>query len=285
MMGALPGEEIMRDSLDDELYCIDYELPRHKVTLTQPFQMSECEITNAQYAAFLQANSVGEDGKLNVADYGVQTLVTDSKRRIPYSTFLIEYAPFGLTWSDSENRWIPQPGYENHPVSYVTWYGAKAFCDYYGYRLPTEAEWEYAARAGRPNDICAGVELDTLSEEVLKERLNEYAWFYSGDTEDYTLYVSTEEHPIPSYRVRQKLPNDWGLYDMTGNHMEWCSDYRRTYTADEVTDPVGSIQTHVMHTVMRGGSVYCEIARCRISKRESSSKDNDRPYFGFRAVK
>jgi formylglycine-generating enzyme required for sulfatase activity len=285
MMGALPGEEIMRDEILPE-YCMDYELPRHQVTLTQPFQMSECEITNAQYAAFLEANDVGEDGKMNVADYGMQTLVTDSETKVRFSSNIIEYAPFALTWSASENKWISQPGYDNHPVFRVSWYGAKAFCDYYGYRLPTEAEWEYAARAGRDNDIFAGVELDVLSEDILKERLIDYAWFYPGDTEDFIFYASTEEDPWPTYPVRQKLPNAFGLYDITGNVDEWCSDYRQTYTDDAVTDPVGVAGAGTESlTVFRGGGVYREMPFNRISSRGGWYKDYSRPVLGFRVVK
>jgi formylglycine-generating enzyme required for sulfatase activity len=285
MMGALPGEEIMTDSFPDRgPFCYYWELPRHKVTLTRSFQMSECEITNAQYAAFLQANSVGEDGKMNVAGYGMQTIVEDSEKKIHFTAYLTEYAPFGLTWSESENKWIPQQGYENHPVSYVTWYGAKAFCDHYGYRLPTEAEWEYAARAGRPNDIFAGVELDVLSPEVLQERLGDYAWFYTGNSAEFPFGMSTEEYPWPTSMVRQKLPNNWGLYDMTGNLWEWCSDNRRTYTADEVTDPVGT-QEESIHTVFRGGNVCDDIEFCRIAFRTAWYKSSSGSNIGFRVVK
>jgi formylglycine-generating enzyme required for sulfatase activity len=289
MMGGLPGEEYMRDNVRPE-FCFDNDLPRHKVTLIQSFQMSECEITNAQYAEFLQIHNVGEDGKMNVAGYGLQTLVTDSEEKVRFNTYITEYAPFGLTWSASENKWIPQPGYDNHPVFYVSWYGAKAFCDYYGYRLPTEAEWEYAARAGRDNDICIGVELNTYSEEVLMERLNEYAWFYPGDDPDddirYPKNVSTEDNPVSPHRVRQKLPNAFGLYDMTGNIGEWCSDFRQNYTADDVTDPVGEIGSGTEGlTVFRDGSVYHDIASCRISCRGGWYKDYSRPGLGFRVVK
>jgi formylglycine-generating enzyme required for sulfatase activity len=292
MMGVLPGEEFMGDSLDNSGYCSYWELPRHSVTLTQPFQMSECEITNAQYAEFLQIHNVGEDGKMNVAGYGVQQVIQDSETKHihMHKGPLYEYSPFGLTWSASENKWIPQPDYDNHPVMYVNWYGAKAFCDYYGYRLPTEAEWEYAARAGRPNDIFSGVELDTYSQETLQERLTEYAWFYWLDPlwfydivpDDWSFYYwSTEEHPIPTYPVRQKLPNAFGLYDMTGNVLELCGDFMRTYTNEEVTDPVGTTG----NIAARGGDVWQEITYCRISTRWGVLKNTLLDILGFRVVK
>ncbi|MDR1198996.1 MAG: SUMF1/EgtB/PvdO family nonheme iron enzyme [Prevotellaceae bacterium] len=293
MMGALPGEEYLTDSLGS--YCTYQELPRHQVTLTQPFQMSECEITNAQYAEFLQIHNVGEDGRMNVAGYGVQQLIQDSevkKMIVRLGGPIIQYSPFGLTWSASENKWIPQAGYDNHPVIYVNWYGAKAFCDYYGYRLPTEAEWEYAGRAGRPNDIFAGVELDVFSQEILQERLNEYdwffwidpLWFYGIEPPGYVFYYcSTPEHLIPTHQVRQKLPNAFGLYDMCGNVTEWCGDFGRTYTNDAVTDPVG---TTGMLQAMRGGEIMYELNACRLSARFLNSNRNTfSEGIGFRVAK
>jgi formylglycine-generating enzyme required for sulfatase activity len=287
MMGALPGEEYLRDNLNPE-YCYADEIPRHRVTLTQPFRISECEITNAQYAAFLKDNGVGEDGKMNVAGYGLQQVIKDSEFRYTFLHALgnyVFYAPFGLTWSASENQWISQPCYDNHPVNYVSWYGAKAFCDYYGYRLPTEAEWEYAARAGRPNDICAGMELDVFSEEILIERLHEYAWFWVYSEDDgYIGSTPTPENPVPPYPVRQKKPNVWGLYDMTGNVAEWCSDLLRVYTTDDVTDPVGTGRSDAW-TVMRGGAMHSELVMCRISARSCYAKNYLVPAVGFRVAK
>jgi formylglycine-generating enzyme required for sulfatase activity len=284
-MGALPGEEYLRDNLSPD-YCLDWELPRHRVMLTQPFQLSECEITNAQYSSFLNANGVGEDGMMNVAGYGLQQVVKDSEEKTIHlgNPPIIEYSPFALTWSASENKWIPQPCYDNHPVCFVSWYGAKAFCDYYGYRLPTEAEWEYAARAGRPNDIFSGVEMDVLSVPTLEERLNEYAWFFPSYPDDYTgefIYCSTEEHPIPTYPVRQKKPNAWGLYDMTGNVDEWCGDRHRTYTSDDVTDPFGTEGL----SVMRGGGMSNEIVKCRTSSRAPWYMNYLMSGLGFRVAK
>ena len=112
---------------------------QHSVTLTKDFYMSKYQITNAQYAAFLNAKGIGNPATATVEGYGSRTLVSASSGSYDW----------GLHYNT--DRWEPVSAYENHPVIYVTWYGAKAYADWIGGTLPTEAQWEYACRGGEAN--------------------------------------------------------------------------------------------------------------------------------------
>jgi formylglycine-generating enzyme required for sulfatase activity len=128
-------------------------------------------------------------------------------------------------------------GRSEHPVERVSWTDVQQFLrrltdrEHMGtYRLPTEAEWEYACRAGSTTSYFCGEEAD---------QLQDYSW-YGGSTE------STQP-------VGRKWPNAWGLHDMWGNVWEWCHDGRRTYTGDGVVDPMGPTEAGADRAI-RGGS-------------------------------
>jgi formylglycine-generating enzyme required for sulfatase activity len=160
---------------------------------------------------------------------------------------------------------------DNLPVDSAAWLDAIAYCNalskkdvrkpYYkiagktvtilggnGYRLPTEAEWEYACRAGSTTAYCFGDALGTLGE---------YAW-YGGN-------ASGTTHP-----VRQKKANRWGLYDMHGNILEWYWDWYGDYPAEECTDPVGPPTGRAR--VLRGGSWLFDGGFVRSASRQSGSE-------------
>jgi formylglycine-generating enzyme required for sulfatase activity len=139
----------------------------------------------------------------------------------------------------------------------VSWDDAQAFCKKVSekagvaLRLPTEAEWEYACRAGSKGRFCFG-DADTA--------LRDYAWYIVNSTDRRTGKRTTQP-------VGQKKPNAWGLYDMHGNVWEWCSDwYAANYGSDgSQTDPTGPATGSIR--VLRGGSWnYCQYG-CRASGR------------------
>ncbi len=154
---------------------------------------------------------------------------------------------------------------ENRPVERVSWDDAVGFAEKLSergegtFRLPTEAEWEYACRAGTETQFYFGDDA---------EQLGDYAW-YSGNSDN-------ETHPVAS-----KEPNDWGLYDMHGNVWEWCADWFGDYPSEPVTDPTGP-DTGVRR-VVRGGSWSNSPRYCR-----SASRYGDMPHnqyrFGFRVA-
>ena len=127
------------------------------------------------------------------------------------------------------------------------------------YRLPTEAEWEYACRAGTTT---------AFSIADSESLLGDYEW-YDMNSENMT-------HP-----VGQKKPNSWGLYDMNGNVSEWCSDWYGDYQINAVTDPTGPASGS--EHVSRGGSFIAQAVTCRPSERESG--DGPRRNLGFRVVR
>lgn len=163
----------------------------------------------------------------------------------------------------------------NLPAADMTWHDATQFCSKltsrekkngHEYRLPTEAEWEYACRAGTVTAYCSG---DT------EKQLADVAW-YKGNS-------GAVNHPIG-----QKLPNAWGLYDMHGNVWEWCSDGFQDYPHDgETIDPVGALPKSGFR-VCRGGGAGGAFAsppqECRSAHRQSRKPDDPGTILGFRAV-
>lgn len=147
-------------------------------------------------------------------------------------------------------------GRKNRPVIHVSWNDAVAFCEWAGVRLPTEAEWEYACRAGSTSKYFWG---DTF--------MSEYCW-YNGNS-------NTQSHP-----VGLKKPNAWGLYDMVGNVYEWCADYHDDYNEGDQIDPRGP--STGSDRVMRGGSWGDVPFGCRSAYRFHDAPSSEWFNVGFR---
>ena len=193
---------------------------QHTVTLSA-FRMSKKEITNAQFADFLNARGVDEFGVWDKAPiYKGQILVCESS-----VSGAIMYADYGLHFED--NKWVPVKGYENYPAIYLSWFGAAEYAAYVGGSLPTEAQWEYACRAGTTTVFNTGDFLTNLQAN--------YDWKYPYNGGVNTVNVGPGlNSPVGSY-----APNAWGLYDMHGNNNEWCSDWYGAYPTTAVTNPTG----------------------------------------------
>ncbi len=217
--------------------------PQHSVILA-PFQISKTEITNAQYAAFLNIQGVPLSQISNYID--------------------LSNANCGIY--PSAGVWVAIAGKENLPVVTVSWAGASDFCVFANGRLPTEAEWECAAKGA----------LSTFSSYTLYSGANildAYGW-YNGNT-------STVRE------VGTRAPNGIGIFDMSGNVREWCSDWYDPiyYAPSVITDPQGPGSSPTGEKVLRGGSFALTELQARVyirDKRNPAAKLSD---IGFRCVK
>jgi len=223
---------------------------QHQVTLSA-FHMSKYEITNNQYAEFLNAKMIGNDG----------TYPTGTSYPKQFLIFTSSYGFFngGLHYENS--KWVPVAGFENNPVIYVTWYGANEFAKYVGGNLPTEAQWEYACRSNTTTPFNTG---DCLSNTQANYF---WAWPFNTCTNTDTVLLNKTQ-PVGTYGA-----NAYGLYDMHGNVGEWCSDWWDSrYPATTQTNPTGPATG--TQKVIRGGGFHSVAQYCRSANRSYGIEGN-----------
>jgi len=199
---------------------------QHQVTLSKPFSMGRTEVTQGQWKKVMGTEPwKGED-----------------------------YVREG----------------DDYPAVYVSWDDAVAFCKKLSgmegrtYRLPTEAEWEYACRGGTQTAFSFGDD---------EADLEKYAWFSAN------AYKTKEKY---AHRIAQKLPNSFGLYDMHGNVWEWCSDWHGDYPSSPLRDPQGPDSGSFR--VLRGGSWVGAPNLVRCALRNSITPEYRVSNYGFRLV-
>lgn len=231
-MVVIPGGPFHRGSNDDNRD----EMPRHQVTVSS-FAIDIHPVTNDQFVRFLEVMG-GEK------DSNHQDIIRMRDSRIKRSGGKVSI----------------ESGYSKHPVVGVTWYGAVAYAKWVGKRLPTEAEWEIAARGGSDNVLYP------TGEDIEKNQAN----FFSADTTAVMSYV----------------PNGYGLYDMAGNVYEWCHDwYGYNYyevSVQEPENPQGPLQG--VYRVLRGGCWKSLKEDLRCSRRHRNNPGTVNGTYGFRCA-
>lgn len=221
--------------------CNNQQLPLHSVTVSD-FKLSKYEITNFQYVQFLNEIGVESDGSYDGVFYIVEGPSSEVRYSENTNTFFVEY-----------NK-------ENHPVINVTFLGAKAYCEWAGGRLPTEAEWEYAARGG------------SLSQG--------YVYSGSNDIDEVAWYGENSEGG--TQEVGSKNANELGLHDMNGNLREWCNDWYGSYNSNSVIDPQGPDSGTLR--VNRGGSWFSASTFSLVYYRFFDEPDSWDADLGFRCA-
>lgn len=233
----------------------DNEL-QHKVTLNA-FKMSKHEITVGQFKAFIDETGY----------------ITDSDKREGSNIVIGTSYEFkkGINWRfDERGNKRPESDY-NFPVIHVTWNDAMAFAEWMGCRLPTEAEWEYACRAGSTTVFNTGNCLSCEQEN------------FDGTIQYSDCKQSQYLGKIVS--VGSFTPNAWGLYDMHGNVSEWCDDWYSDYTASEQTNPKNpKTKLKGSPQVCRGGAWSSPAIGCRSAARGGAEISVSMFTLGFRLV-
>ncbi len=276
----VPGGTFTMGDAFDEGYPADGETPVHPVRV-EPFAMDATAVTNAQFATFVKdtghvtgAEEFGISAVFHLAFDGRPADVVNRAAGTPWWL-----AVRGASWRRPEGPGSDVATRQNHPVVHVSWYDAQAYAAWAGKRLPTEAEWEYAARGG-----LAGARFAWGDELTPRGRWRCNIWqgtFPSENTgEDGWLTTA----PVTSYS-----PNGYGLHNTAGNVWEWCADWfaADTYARCDglVHDPRGPEDG--TQRVMRGGSFLCHDSYChryRVAARSSNTPESASANIGFRCA-
>jgi formylglycine-generating enzyme len=305
-MVYIPGGQFMMGG-DNEQASQD-EYPRHQVKVS-PFWMDATEVTNAQFRKFVEATGYVTTAEQKPDWEEIKKSVPPGTPKPPDSVMVAASLVFrqsstpvdlrdfnqwwswvpGADWRHPEGPGSTIEGKDNYPVVHVSWFDAMAYCKWAGKRLPTEAEWEFAARGGLEGNIYPWG-----NEHVNAGKPKTNSWEgkfpYQNEQKDGFLKMA----PVKSF-----APNGYGLYDMSGNVWEWCADYYHSGYYETVShavavNPKGPSRSfdpedpYTAKRSLRGGSFLCNDSYCsgyRTARRMKSSPDTGLEHTGFRCVR
>jgi len=261
-----------------EGYPADGEVPVHRVELA-PFHIDATAVTNSQFAAFVKATGHVTDAERfetsAVFHAAVAAAPADVFGPVPGTPWWVTVR--GATWRSPEGPLSDVSRRQNHPVVHVSWGDAVAYAAWAGKRLPTEAEWEYAARGG-----LEGRRFPWGDELAPGRRWRCNIW--QGRFPEHN---TAEDGHLTTAPVKAYSPNGHGLWNTSGNVWEWCADWFASdyYASSPVANPTGPADGPAR--VMRGGSYLCHESYChryRVAARSSNTPDSSAANLGFRCA-
>ncbi|MET9736103.1 formylglycine-generating enzyme family protein [Streptomyces sp. NPDC006458] len=270
----LPGGAFSMGTDDPVGYPADGEGPVRTVELS-PFRIAPTTVTNAQFAAFAKATGYVTDAERFGFSYVFEGFLPAALAEVSPVVPAVPWwrAVTGASWRHPEGPGSAFAARQHHPVVHVSWNDAEAYCAWSGTRLPTEAEWEFAARGGLDRARYPwGDELAPDGRELLN--------IFDGDFPTPRPGARGGTVPAKSYR-----PNGYGLFNVVGNVWEWCADWFSPdfHRTGPRTDPAGPPSG--LARVMRGGSHMCHASYCnryRVAARSSNTPDSSAGNIGFR---
>tara|TARA_B100000767_G_scaffold191185_1_gene178448 strand:- start:3139 stop:4209 length:1071 start_codon:yes stop_codon:yes gene_type:complete len=304
----IPGGTFDMGASDGDHMALSHEKPKHSVKL-DGFYMDVTEVTNAEFSKFIDATNYLTTAERPV-DWELIKLQLPPGTSRPHDSLLrpgsllfkrtMESVPnlydfsqwwkwtIGANWQEPEGQGSNIEEKDNHPVVHVSYEDAMAYCYWTGRRLPTEAEWEYAARGGKQDNIYFwGNSSDKLSSHV-----NSWEGEFPVDNTQADGYEKSA--PVKTYP-----PNDYGLFEMSGNVWEWTSDWYSINYFEEclrtsvTNNPKGPKKAYnpnnpfIDERVIRGGSFLCNASYCasyRLSSRMATDPYTSLEHLGFRTV-
>jgi formylglycine-generating enzyme required for sulfatase activity len=284
------------------------EFPKHKVQVS-PFWMDATEVTNAQFKKFVETTAYVTTAERK-PDWEELKKTLPPGTPKPHDSLLVaaslvfqqasgpvnlhDYSQWwswttGADWRHPEGPGSSIEGKDHFPVVHVSWEDAAAYCKWAGKRLPTEAEWEFAARGGLINNIYPWG-----NEHVNAGRAKTNSW--EGE---FPYHNEKKDGYVKLAPVKMFAANGYGLYDMAGNVWEWCSDwyhndYYKEGNSKTTIDPKGPQKSfdpddpYTPKKTLRGGSFLCNDSYCsgyRVARRMKSSPDTGLEHTGFRCVR
>ncbi len=228
----------------------DDEKPMRKIYVSG-FYISKYEVVNKAFCTFL--NSVKPDALLLRKYINLNGTYKNLKCRI----------------YQKDSSYYTETGFEDYPVTFVSWYGADAYCKYVGGRLPSETEWEYAAKGGK--------------QIFFSYIFRKYNYAGSNTPEEVAWFRKNSENQL--HKTGQKKSNRANLFDMSGNVAEWCADWYSPeyYKSAPERNPQGPENGQMK--VHRGGSWYNTPEMLRVTNRRASKPGTENATIGFRVVK
>jgi formylglycine-generating enzyme len=279
-MVQLPGGRFLMGTEYSAGFPEDGEGPVREVIL-DPFSIDRCPVTNERFALFIRATGFRTDAEhfgwsfvfwSHISPHRFTQLVHERVAAAPWWCKVP-----GARWDAPEGPGSTIAGRESHPVVHVSWHDASAFAAWSGQRLPTEAEWEYAARGGLVQKLYPwGDKLRPGGSHMCNIWQGDFPNHDSGE-DGYTGTCPVDAFP----------PNGFGLYSMTGNTWEWCADwfdaaFHRTAGPNNPRGPANGTSR-----VIKGGSFLCHKSYCnryRVAARTSNTPDSSTAHIGFRCA-